>query len=539
MKRTLSILLALAIILSALPVHSVAAQGQTYTVQAGDNLYRIALKFGTTVSAIQAANGLTTTIVRIGQVLIIPGGSSSAAPSATPAAVASVPGTYTVQSGDNLYRIALKLGTTVAAIQAANGMTTTTVRVGQVLAIPGASGSSSPAPTATPAAVASVPGTYTVQSGDNLYRIALKFGTTVAAIQAANGMSSTTTVRVGQVLTIPGGSSTSSSSSSSPTVTPRPSTSSATTTGFELGGQVAGFSRPDLMTYAGMAWVKRQVQWNPGDAASGHFNVITDAHGKGFKILLSVKGNPDNTTSDKFASYAAFVGDLAGAGADGIEVWNEMNIDREWKAGSISPSAYVPLLQQAYNAIKAKNPGTLVVSGAPAPTGYYGGCSGVGCDDALYIQGMVNAGALNYMDCLGIHYNEGVVSPTQTSGDPRGNPNHYTRYYQTMVDTYWNAEGGKKKLCFTELGYLSGQEWGSLPGGFLWKPPYNLTVAEQAQYLADATRLSRDQGKVRLMIIFNVDFTVFTDDPQAGYAMIRPGGSCPACDAVRAVTGGR
>src|SRR3989304_2046711 len=69
---------------------------------------------------------------------------------------------------------------------------------------------------------------------------------------------------------------------------------------------------------------------------------------------------------------------------------------------------------------------------------------------------MVNAGALNYMDCMGIHYNEGVVSPSQPPGDPRGNPNHYTRYYKTMVDTYYSAGGGRKKLCFTELGYLSG-----------------------------------------------------------------------------------
>src|SRR3990172_3750182 len=146
MKRTLSILLALAIFLSAFPVHSVAAQGQTYTVQAGDNLYRIAFKFGTTVAAIQAANGLTTTVVRIGQVLIIPGGSSAAAPAATPVATSSNPGTYIVASGDNLYRIALKFGTTVAAIQTANGMTTTIVRIGQVLIIPGGSSSAAPAP---------------------------------------------------------------------------------------------------------------------------------------------------------------------------------------------------------------------------------------------------------------------------------------------------------------------------------------------------------------------------------------------------------
>ena len=98
-----------------------------------------------------------------------------------------------------------------------------------------------------------------------------------------------------------------------------------------------------------------------------------------------------------------------------------------------------------------------------------------------------------------------------------------------MVDVYWAAIGGRRPLCFTELGYLSGQEWGFVPGGFLWRAPYNLTVAEHARFLAEAVQLSRVQGKVRMMIVFNVDFTTWTDDPQAGFAMIRPDGSCPAC----------
>ena len=558
MKRIFLILAILALVLSVFPAQPAAAQGTSYTVQPGDNLYRIALKFNTTVAAIQTANGLTTTIIRVGQVLMIPGGGSgsSPAPTAKPGATTAPsanPGTYTVQPGDNLFRIALKFGTTVAAIQAANGLTSATIRIGQVLKIPGGTSGSAPAATAAPRAtpvpttVTSNSGTYTVQPGDNLFRIALKFGTTVAAIQAANGLTSAT-IRIGQVLKIPGGTSgsapaptaTKPAATAAPgaTATAVPSTSGSA--GFELGGQVAGFSEnaANKMKFSGMKWVKRQVRWHPGDSASAHFGLITDAHNRGFKILLSVLGEPGDTTPDKFPAYAAFVGELAGAGADAIEVWNEMNIDREWKGGSISPSNYVPMLQQAYNAIKSKNAGTLVISGAPAPTGFFGGCGGGGCDDKPYIEGLVAAGGLNYMDCLGIHYNEGLLPPTQSSGDPRGSSSHYTRYYQTMVDTYYNAAGGRKKLCFTELGYLSGQEWGTLPPGFMWKPPYNLTVAEHAQYLGEAARLSRDQGKVRLMIVFNVDLNTFGSDPQAGYAMIRPDGSCPACDTLRAVTGG-
>jgi hypothetical protein len=41
------------------------------------------------------------------------------------------------------------------------------------------------------------------------------------------------------------------------------------------------------------------------------------------------------------------------------------------------------------------------------------------------------------------------------------------------------------------------------------------------------------------MIVFNVDFTQYNADPQAGYAIIRPGAVCPACDSLRQVTGGR
>jgi LysM repeat protein len=124
-----------------------------YTVQPGDNLFRIALKFNTTVAAIQAANGLGSNSIFVGQQLIIPTNTlfSGAATTATPvvttpkasvtlaASTTTAPRqtTYIVQRGDNLFRIALKFNTTVAAIQAANGLTGTNILVGQKLIIPG------------------------------------------------------------------------------------------------------------------------------------------------------------------------------------------------------------------------------------------------------------------------------------------------------------------------------------------------------------------------------------------------------------------
>ncbi|MCZ7671916.1 MAG: hypothetical protein M5U34_34680 [Chloroflexi bacterium] len=65
-------------------------------------------------------------------------------------------------------------------------------------------------------------------------------------------------------------------------------------------------------------------------------------------------------------------------------------------------------------------------------------------------------------------------------------------------------------------------------------------MAEQALWLAEAAQLSRNSNKVRLMTVFNVDYTEYNinNDPQAGYAIIRPDMSCPACESLHSVMGG-
>jgi hypothetical protein len=302
-----------------------------------------------------------------------------------------------------------------------------------------------------------------------------------------------------------------------------------------LGGQVADFSQQGWMQSAGMTWVKRQVVYNNGANPGDQAGLIADAHNRGFRILVSVKGHPGDLASDPnyINNFAGYLGGLAGLGADAIEVWNEMNIDREWPAGRIDPNWYVQMLAASYNAIKSRNGGTMVVSGAPAPTGAEGafGLDRVWNDDR-YVRGMAAAGAARYMDCIGIHYNEGIISPNQRSGDPRGG--HYTRYFWGMVDLYWGAFGGQRPLCFTEIGYLSPEGYGGLPGSFAWAG--STSVAQQAQWLADSARLARSSGRVRLFIVWNVDFTGrWGDDPMGGYAIVRPNGDCPACRSLAGI----
>jgi uncharacterized protein YraI len=312
---------------------------------------------------------------------------------------------------------------------------------------------------------------------------------------------------------------------------PAPIAGNTNISGFGYGGHVRGLDDVSVnyMRIAGMSWAKYQVRYTQGDNPAAIAGLIQDAHAKGFRILLGVVGWPYQLGNGGYNdAYAGYVGGLAALGADAIEVWNEPNLDREWPFGQINAASYTQLLAASFNAIKANNGNTYVISAALAPTGAESAFPGAVVNDNSYLAGMVAAGALNYMDCVGAHYNEGIVPPTWNSGDPRSE--YYTRYYNGMVNTYWNIIGGRRPLCFTELGYLTPQGYGALPGNFGWAA--NVTVAQQAEWLDQVVNMARNSGRVRILIIWNINFLEYGADPMGGYAIIRPDGSCPACHAL-------
>jgi len=307
---------------------------------------------------------------------------------------------------------------------------------------------------------------------------------------------------------------------------------------FALGGHIMqGFAYADYMRSAGMTWAKEQIRY-PDDPSG----IIAAAHANGFKIQLSALGPSSMVTQGGFEdAIAQWVAGMAAAGADAIEIWNEPNLDREWDYSKMNPQAYTNLLCRAYAAIKAANPGTKVISAAPSPTGAFGGCACApwgqcGCDDIPWLQGMYNAGAASCMDYLGAHHNSGATSPSATSGHPADpGAGHHSWYFLPQTRTYYNIFGGTRKLFYTELGYVSPEGYGPIPGPFSWAAA--TTVAQQAQWLGEVVRLSRQTGMVATVIVWNVGAQCYgicgnAEDPQAGYNIIRPDGSCPACAAL-------
>lgn len=201
-----------------------------YIVQAGDTLFSIAVRYGTTAQAIAYANGLTSDMIYIGQELIIPADDGSYYPPTYEPGLPSGDDIYhVVVPGETLYRIALNYGTSVDAIAGANGIPYPyVIQIGQELVIP-ASGTYAgppppppenfyqPNPDYSPQAPGEgyypppdynypVPGganTHTVAPGETLFSIAQRYGLTAEAIASANGLFNPDQIYVGQVLYLP------------------------------------------------------------------------------------------------------------------------------------------------------------------------------------------------------------------------------------------------------------------------------------------------------------------------------------------------
>lgn len=138
--------------------------------------------------------------------LTSPSTASTPAPSSPAAPAAVKTSTYTVKAGDTLYKVANAHATSVAKIQQLNNLSTSTIHIGQKLKVSGTASavvaSPSPAPAAPPAQANTT--TYRVVSGDTLSKISRSYKVSVAQLMSWNNLS-TSNIRVGQVLKLQGG----------------------------------------------------------------------------------------------------------------------------------------------------------------------------------------------------------------------------------------------------------------------------------------------------------------------------------------------
>jgi LysM repeat protein len=528
-----------------------------HIVQWGENLSLIAMRYGVTTSAIAQANGIANpNYIYAGQSLTIPGGSSTPAPSGQTT-------TYVVRAGDTLSGVAYRYGTTVNAIVSLNGLVNPNlIYVGQVLQLSGQAGQPQPS---TDSCV------YVVKSGDNLTRIALKYGTTVWAIAIANNLANPSFIWVGQRLAIPGCSPSGSATPtpSTPTPTPKPN---ATPTPTVQPGPVARMSTPEYAVHtflwwsganrardaqlakaAGFTWVKELFPWRSIEGAGkGIFDwsiadqVVQTVNNHGLKIIARLDFQPawaradgaNNGPPDNYADYGDFVYALASRYKGRIqayEIWNEPNLAREWGDRPPNAAEYVALLRVAYARIKQADPNAIVITAGLAPTG-----TGLpdAIPDAQYLREMYKAGAKNYFDVLGVHAPGYKAAPETSPDEVRNNKDLGGRRFfcfrrvedlrQVMVN---NGDSGKQ-MAVLEFGWTSDPRPNS---------PYNWhAVSEETKgdYIVRAYEWARDHwspwmGVMSVLYISDSGWT--QDDEQYWWAITNPDGTTrPAYDALKA-----
>lgn len=231
--------------------------GQTYVIQDGDTLGKIASKFGVERKSLLEANRLSEgQPIYIGETLVIPGAASLGAstPPSSSSGSSEVAGatkpepskpepakqesvvvgetkkaapaatvTHKVAKGDTLTSLAKKYSTTVESLKSANGLRTDTISLGQSLKIPSSKSAASsvsntggvpvPDPKGTQSAAfeydnpllnkSETYGYYKVASGDNLYALARDFFTTMSELQRINNLGSSTLIRPGDEIIVP------------------------------------------------------------------------------------------------------------------------------------------------------------------------------------------------------------------------------------------------------------------------------------------------------------------------------------------------
>jgi LysM repeat protein len=178
-----------------------------YTIQAGDTLSALGVRFGVDPLVIQEANAETVldpNNLAVGTTILIPGyqppaetteGSAEEGEATEEGAETDEFVIHTVVAGQGLLEIAAIYGVSVEEIMAANGLTDQDIlRIGQELIIPGVS----------PQDAAEVQGNlHTVQAGESLLSIALLYGVTVEELQEANDLDNPDAIFIGQQLIIP------------------------------------------------------------------------------------------------------------------------------------------------------------------------------------------------------------------------------------------------------------------------------------------------------------------------------------------------
>jgi hypothetical protein len=324
-------------------------------------------------------------------------------------------------------------------------------------------------------------------------------------------------------------------------------------------------------------WVRVDASWSGIELEPGVYDwaeldrLLGAAEANDLHVLVRVYGTPDwareyNADLDtdgppaNVGDFGDFLRELLNrypGQVDALEIWQQMNLEQSWSSvWGLNPLDYYELLRVAHQVKMEVAPDMLLVSGALAPTGASTGLEDDqnAVDDVRYLRGMIDAGLLGLVDCVGAGhagYNVGPLVPynavpLEVAGQfrpPVVNPHRSWSFNSTLLSYAGLIQQSETlvPVCVTEFGWASVADRPStappVPG---YEFAFDNDLDEQATYLVDALNLMQEWGIVRLAIVWNLnggrgqDWSTPQGQSTAIYSLLRPNDQvAPALNRLR------
>ncbi len=302
-----------------------------------------------------------------------------------------------------------------------------------------------------------------------------------------------------------------------------------------LGTNIADLSNAHLLNQLGFGWLKNYLSWAGTEPEPGQFrwedadNVVKAGETAGLQVLMRLHDTPEWARPPgatvthpplDLEDYRRFVTEVAGRYRGRVaayEIGNEPNLYYDWGGLDPNPAGYVEMLKVAYEAIKAQDPGALVITGGVATTGD-GGDGAMG--DLDFIRGMYEAGARGYFDALGSHPYGFGLPPFRDH--PWGLSTARLAAQRAVMVAAGDSD---TPIWATEVGWPLASPWQMGE-----HDAYSVTEAEQAFYYQQLIlQAAQHWPWLEGVFVFNLDFSTVAwydaAQPMRWYALLEGDGS--------------
>jgi hypothetical protein len=293
-------------------------------------------------------------------------------------------------------------------------------------------------------------------------------------------------------------------------------------------------------------WVKLLFPWREIEGErKGRFDwaeadrVVKAARAANLRIIARLDFQPEwarrdgahNGPPNDYSNYADYVrtfvqrykqGSPNGT-VDAIEIWNEVNLDREWGGAKISQSSasdYVRLLKEAYQVAKRVDPGVTVISAGLSPTGLD---DGTAQPDDVYLRWMYEAGAKSYFDVLAAHANVQCPCVEAAPGSVEGfkHPSFYFRRVEQLREIMVANGDADKQIWLLEFGWTTD----TVHPAYSW---YATTEERKSELIVQAFEFARQRWApwIGVMTLWTIaDPSWGREDEQVWWSITNPDGS--------------